>query len=315
VVCNICAGHKANEALGRVLSILISARYGSTVGIELDAYRILLRLPSEVRAADVRDFLLSLEPAHMPGILKLALKRTALFKWKLVQIAKKFGAIDPDADYEKISIQRLLDYFDNTVVQREAYRELLSGYMDVDAAAHMVSLIKAGEIGVAIGPYSIIGADGILSSRDQIPPPTADQAVLATLKRRLEQDEVVLACMNCRNWKSRTVVARVPEVPQCPKCGARLIAALKPYEADTYEFVSKKKKKKTEEEGAIEQRLLRNANIVLSSGKKAVIALSARGVGPENASRILATLAEGDAFYREILKAERNFIQTHRYWA
>src|SRR5208337_456244 len=112
VVCNICAGHKANEALGRVLSILISARYGSTVGIELDAYRILLRLPSEVRAADVRDFLLSLEPAHMPGILKLALKRTALFKWKLVQIAKKFGAIDPDADYEKISIQRLLDYFD-----------------------------------------------------------------------------------------------------------------------------------------------------------------------------------------------------------
>ena len=120
---------------GRVLSILISARDGTTVGIELDAYRILLRLPSAIRAADVRDFLLSLEPAHMPGILKLALKRTALFKWKLVQIAKKFGAIDPDADYEKISIQRLLDYFDNTVVQQEAYRELLSGYMDVDAAA------------------------------------------------------------------------------------------------------------------------------------------------------------------------------------
>ena len=75
------------------------------------------------------------------------------------------------------------------------------------------------------------------------------------------------------------------------------------------------KTKKTSEERAVEQRLLRNANIVLSSGKKAVIALSARGVGPENASRILATLADGDAFYREILKAERNFIQTHRYWA
>ena len=45
------------------------------------------------------------------------------------------------------------------------------------------------------------------------------------------------------------------------------------------------------------------------------IAGLARGVGPENASRILATLTEGDAFYREILKAERSFIQTHRYWA
>ena len=76
-----------------------------------------------------------------------------------------------------------------------------------------------------------------------------------------------------------------------------------------------KKQRKNAEERATEQRLLRNANIVLSSGKKAVIALSARGVGPEIASRILGTLAEGDAFYREILKAERIFVQTHRYWA
>lgn len=313
VVCNVCAGHKANEALGRVLSILISARYGTTVGLELDAYRFLLRLPFDIRAADVRDLLLELDPSHMPGILRLALKRTALFKWKLVQIAKKFGAIDPDADYEKISIQRLLEYFDNTVVQQEAYRELLSDYMDIGTAASIITRIHAKEIGVAIGPLSLIGAGGLLSSRDQIPPPTADQAVISTLKRRLEQDDVVLACMNCRNWKSRTVVSRVADQPQCPKCGARLIAALKPYEEESYAIANKPKK--NEEERTVERRLLKNANIVLSSGKKAVIALSARGVGPENASRILATLANGDAFYREILKAERSFIQTHRYWS
>jgi len=313
VVCNVCAGHKANEALGRVLSILISARYGTTVGIELDAYRFLLRLPSEIRASDVRDFLVGLDPLHIHGILRLALKRTALFKWKLVQIAKKFGAIDPDADYEKISIHRLLEYFDGTVVQQEAYRELLLQYMDVEGAAAIIAQVHQGETSVAIGRHSLIGAGGLLSSRDQIPPPTADQAVISTLKRRLEQEDVVLACMNCRNWKSRTVASRVPDHPQCPKCGARLVAALKPYEEEAYTTANKKKK--TEEERAIEQRLMKNANIVLSSGKKAVIALSARGVGPENASRILATLTKDDAFYREILKAERTFIQTHRYWA
>ena len=313
VVLNVCAGHKANEALGRVIAILLSARHGTAVGLELDAYRMLLRLPSAIRAADVRDVLLSLDPAHMSGVLRLALKRTALFKWKLVQIAKKFGAIDPDADYEKISIHRLLEFFDNTVVQKEAYRELLSGYMDIDTAAGIVRQIREGTIGVSLGPHSLIGAGGLLSSRDQIPPPTADKAVLETLKRRLENDDVILACMNCRDWKSRTVVSRVPDHPQCPKCGARLIAALKPYEDDQYAIL--KKPKKSTEERAVEQRLLRNANIVLSSGKKAVIALSARGVGPENASRILGTLTEGDPFYREILKAERNFVQTHRYWA
>jgi ATP-dependent Lhr-like helicase len=274
---------------------------------------MLLRLPSMIRAADVRDVLLGLDPATMPGILRLALKRTALFKWKLVQIAKKFGAIDADADYEKISIHRLLDFFDNTVVQQEAYRELLSDYMDIDTAAALVTLIRDGKITVALGPHSLIGAGGLLSSRDQIPPPTADAAVLATLKKRLDGDDVLLACMNCRDWKSRTVVSRVADNPQCPKCGARLIAALKPYEEDQYAIVGKAKK--TTEEKSVEQRLMRNANIVLSSGKKAVIALSARGVGPENASRILATLTDGDAFYREILKAERNFIQTHRYWS
>ena len=312
VVVNVCAGHKANEALGRVLAILISARYGTTVGIELDAYRMLLRLPNSIRAADVRDFLLGLDPATMPGILKLALKRTALFKWKLVQIAKKFGAIDPDADYEKISIHRLLEFFDDTVVQQEAYRELLSGYMDIGEAASVISRVKAKTISVSLGPLSLIGAGGLLSSRDMIPPPTADQVVLETLKRRLDQSEVLLGCMNCRDWKNKTVVTRVPDRPQCPKCGARLIAALKPYEEDVY--TAMKKQKKNDEERAMEQRLLKNANIVLSSGKKAVIALAARGVGPEHASRILATLTEGDAFYREIMKAERSFIQTHRYW-
>jgi len=312
VVCNICAGHKANEALGRVLSALISAKFGTTVGIELDAYRVLLRLPSHVRAANVRDILCSLDPAHMQGILRIALKRTALFKWKLVQVAKKFGAIDPDADFEKISIRRLLEFFDGTVVQQEAYRELLTGYMDIDTAAGIVALVRNGEISVRVGPLSIIGAEGLLTSRDEVPPPTADHAVILAVKRRLESDDVVLCCMHCRAWKSRTVVSRIPDHPVCPKCGARLVAALKPWEEPLYAAANQKKK--SDEERATELRLLKNANIVLSSGKKAVIALAARGVGPENASRILRSLADGDAFYREILKAERTYIQTHRFW-
>ncbi|HEU17536.1 MAG TPA: DEAD/DEAH box helicase, partial [Methanolinea sp.] len=312
VVCNICAGHKANEAIARVISILISARYGTSVGMEIGAYRIYLRLPSTIRAPDIRDVLVSLDQAHIRGILELAMKRTALFKWKLVQVAKKFGAIDPDADYERISMDRLIDLFDGTVVSAEAYRELFSVYMDVDCAQEIIKMIRNGEIGIVCGHLSILGAEGLFSSRDQVPPPLSDQAVVSTLKRRLDQQDVVLACMNCRRWKSRTQVSRVPESPVCPQCGARLIAVLKPWEEDLIAVA--RKKKKTEEDRLVERKLIRNANIVLSSGKKAVIALAARGVGPENAARILSTLAEGDAFYVEILKAERNYIRTHRFW-
>ena len=312
VVCNVCGGHKANEALARTLSVLLSARYGTTVGIEVGAYRFLLRLPPAVRALEVEETLAALEPAHLPGVLKLALKRTALFKWKLVQVAKKFGAIDADADYERFSIHRLIDLFDETVIAAEAYRELFSGSMDVDAAREILLAIRDGRTAVATGRLSPLGSEGLSSSRDMIPPPMIDQAVIGTLMRRLDKEDVVLFCMHCRKWKSRTVVERVPDKPQCPLCNARLIAALKPW--DEQFIPAMRKKEKTEEERAIEVRFLRNANIVLSSGKKAVTALAAKGVGPEAASRILATLSEGDAFYREILKAERNYVRTHRFW-
>jgi len=312
VVCNVCGGHKANEALARALSVLLSARYGTAVGIEVGAYRFLLRLPNNVRSLEVQETIAALEPAHLPGILKLALKRTALFKWKLVQVAKKFGAIDADADYERFSIHRLIDLFDGTVIASEAYRELFSNSMDVDAAQEILSGLRDGRIAVTTGRLSPLGSEGLSSSRDMIPPPMVDQAVIGTLMRRLEKENVVLFCMNCRKWKSRTVVERVPDRPQCPLCSARLIAALKPW--DEQLIPAMRKKDKSEEERAIEIRFLRNANIVLSSGKKAVTALAAKGVGPEAASRILATLSEGDAFYREILKAERNYVKTHRFW-
>ncbi|MCK9298757.1 MAG: DEAD/DEAH box helicase [Methanoculleus sp.] len=312
VVCNVCGGHRANETLARALSVLLSARYGTSVGIEVGAYRFLLRLPENVRSLEVQETLAALEPEHLPGILKLALKRTALFKWKLVQVAKKFGAIDADADYERFSIHRLIDLFDETVIAAEAYRELFANSMDVDAAQDILTAVRDGRVAVTSGRLSPLGSEGLSSSRDMIPPPMVDQAVIGTLARRLEKEDVVLFCMHCRKWKSRTVVERVPDKPQCPLCSARLIAALKPWDEQLIPAV--KKKNKSEEERAIEVRFLRNANIVLSSGKKAVVALAAKGVGPDVASRVLATLSEGDAFYREILKAERNYVKTHRYW-
>ena len=58
-----------------------------------------------------------------------------------------------------------------------------------------------------------------------------DQAVIGTLMRRLEKEEIVLFCaMNCRKWKSRTVVGASPTGRSA--LGARLIAALKPWDEE-----------------------------------------------------------------------------------
>ncbi|WP_421908454.1 DEAD/DEAH box helicase [Methanolacinia petrolearia] len=313
VVINLCGGHKANEALGRLISILLSARFGTTVGVEIGAYRILLRLPREIGAVDVLETINSIDPDHIRGLLEIALKRTAIFRWKVVQIAKKFGAIDADADCEKFSMHKLIDLFEGTAIQEEAFREFFSDYMDVACAELIVKRIVAGDIDIQIAPLSALGREGLTSSRDMIPPPATDKAVINAVKRRIENDNIILFCMNCRKWKSKTVVSRVPDDDiVCPVCGARLIAALKPYEEHMIDTV--RRKDKSAEDRAVEVKMLRNANIVLSSGKKAVRAFAARGVGPDTASRIIGTFANGDQFYLEILKAERNYIKTHRFW-
>ncbi len=315
-IINACFGHKTNDTLGRALTSLLSARFGSSVALEIDPYRIELTLPKAMLAEEIAKMLEELMPEHVEPILEMTLKNTTLLRWKMVHVARKFGAISRDVDYQRISMARLLSVFEGTPMYREALREIYHDRLDLPRAKQILDRIRVGGITITTSSISPIGSSGRGGGRDVTSPEHADAAVIDLLKSRIMNDRVILFCVNCKKWKSLKMVGRVPEQPECPLCGSRMVAALKPWEEEEIKIVKKPEKSKTAEDRRRTKRVFRNANLVLSYGKTAAIALASRGLGPETASRVIGKLrTDEQEFYRDILKAEREYARTKRFWS
>ncbi|PSQ20204.1 hypothetical protein BRD04_09065, partial [Halobacteriales archaeon QS_9_67_17] len=72
---------------------------------------------------------------------------------------------------------------------------------------------------------------------------------------------------------------------------------------------------KDDEQERMTERAFKAGSLVQGHGKKAVIALAARGVGPRNAARVINKLRDDeDDFYRDILAREREYARTNAFW-
>lgn len=315
IIINACFGHKVNETLGRVITALLASKFGSGVAMEIDPYRIKLELPKRIRATDIVKLISDIDPIFVEPIIEKTLKNTMLLKWKMVHVARKFGALSRDVDYERISMDKLLKVFEGTPMYEEAVREIFHDKLDAENAREVLKMMRSGEISMVPSRLSFIGGSGFTGGRELMAPETADRSIILALKDRIMNDHVLLFCLNCKKYSSKKKVEDVEDPPVCPVCGSKFIAALKPWEKDEMELARHPEKLKLEDDKLKVKRVYRNGNIVLSHGKKAVIALASRGLGPETASRVIAKLKEDeDDFYRDILRAERDYVRTRRFW-
>ncbi|UEC42429.1 MAG: putative ATP-dependent RNA helicase [Methanothrix sp.] len=316
ITVNACLGTQANETLGRVLSALLSARLGGSVALDVDPYRIGLETSRPLIAEEVAALLADTDPDHIGPILELTVKNTSLFTWRMVHVARKFGALRRDLDRTTVSLKRVLGLFVDGPIGEEAMRELFWDRLDLDRAIRALEDLRRGEIAITTSHPSPIGAEGRRGGRDVTTPQRADGAVIELLRDRIMNDRVILFCVSCRGWKSLRTVRNVPEVPECPQCGSRMVAALKPWEEEEIGIVRKPEEMKTPEDRRRTKRVYRNANLVLTYGKSAAVALASRGLGPETAARLMRNLRrDEDDFYRDILKAEREYARTKRFWS
>lgn len=316
VVIHTCLGSKANEALGRFIAAKLTTRFGS-IGLRTDPYRIVLHL--QVKNLErIKEVLLKAKPEYLKGYLELALSKDDFFLWKFVHVAKRFGVIARNAKFGKLTMEKIAEEYSDTPVFKETMKELETEKLDVERAVNFLKQIQNGEITVIFKHgLSPLAKLGVRQRWGLVAPQKPESEIFELFKQRLMNTKVRLICMNCGGWNQGYVVKKVREI-KCKKCGARLLAITKYEDTDSTKLVKKQIKGRilTFGEKKILSKLRKTANLYLVYGRKAVLALAARGVGPETAIRVLAKYNRTeDDLVRELLSAERKFFRTRKYWS
>ncbi|EMA71153.1 DEAD/DEAH box helicase [Halorubrum distributum] len=321
VAVNAAFGHEVNETLARLLAALVGQRAGSSVGMDVDPYRIEFEVPHGVDPGTFREVLETTDPDRLEAYLELAVKKSDALKFTLAQVAAKFGAVKRYKEGRgKFGGDRLLAALEDTPVYDEALREVFHADLAVPETADLLAGIQSGDGGrdgsldLAIArERTPLGTAGRSAGTEFLVPDNADADVIETVRERIRDDRVILFCLHCTDWKHTTKVRRVRDQPECPDCGSTRIAALNPWDEETVEAV--RAREKDDEQERRTERAHRAASLVQTHGKRAVIALAARGVGPHNAARIINKLREDeDEFYRDVLRQEREYARTQSFW-
>lgn len=140
---------------------------------------------------------------------------------------------------------------------------------------------------------------------------------MARLRLSIEGRSIDLLCFDCGNLTSGVTIGDLNEHPTCTKCDSKLLAPLFWSSSYVTGVLGKKRDKQALDEN--EQKALtrarRSADLVIAYGKRALVAQSVYGIGPQTASRVLSKMHESDdAFYRDLLEAKLQFITTRPYW-
>ncbi|MCL2608068.1 MAG: DEAD/DEAH box helicase [Methanomassiliicoccaceae archaeon] len=311
-IINSCFGTRVNETLSKIYSALLSARLGESVGISTDPYRIIIELPRNVGKDVLLNTITSIRPGSVESLTRLTMGGSSYLKWRFMYVAKKFGIIDKDADHRYINFSRLFETYRDSPVYDDAVCKVLWEDLDIANSEKAVSALCDGSVEIKVTAVSPMGMEGITRTKELMQPMRADHSILMAMKKRLEDEVVHISCIRCQSqWRMR--VGESPKRFVCNKCGGGMLAALKEYERDSIKLFSKKDLNESDKKEMM--RILRNANLVNEEGKKAVMVLAGRGIGPDSASRILRRMhIDEDDLLRDILASEVLYAKNKRFW-
>ncbi len=320
-------GDILNFTLGEVIEELFR-RQGLVRMWWSDPYRILFEMTADTSDLNLEELFQN----HTFGVIEQVLNGACHgvlhrhFPWQLhmKHVAERFGALPRGRLMYGDLMKELAVKFRLTPIYDETIREALMVHSDFDGVRTIFQKVKAGGLQLLFfrskdKPTPL--AYHILYRHVDIPELIAPENVaadnLARLRISIEGRNIDLLCFDCGKLHTEVSIAELPEHPSCGNCGSRLLAPL--FWSTAYVAGTLRKKRDSESLDENEQKALvkarRSADLVISYGKRGVVAQSVYGIGPQTASRVLAKMHEKDQdFYRDLLEAKLQFIATRPYW-
>ena len=328
IIVHACFGEIVNHTLGGVFDSILSDRE-IIIGWWNDGYRLLIETSRNLAQREVEkmpSILFSLADKEVEKAFDDYLEARFPFSYKMKFVAERFGALPRGKAMGPERQGQLPGQFRRTPIFDETLREAMLEKVDIEKAKEIMHDVKNGKMKVSTvyrseKPTPL--AYHILAKYSDVSELMAPERVLLSnidkMKRAIEARTATLLCMSCGEWTAEKKVGSLQEQPSCEKCRSRLLALLYPnQDAKRLREVLMKRREGNElaeEELKDLTHARRTADLILSYGKKAVIALEVKGVGPETAFRILGKMhPKEDEFYMDLLKAKIQYLRTREYW-
>ena len=317
VVINANFGTLVNRTLARLLGQVLSEETGYTIGVQQDAYRIVLQTAGSVTLKLVSELLRDLGKRDVTMELKKAVMKTGMFKRRLVHVARRFGAISRRVDFSSVRLDQLMKALEGTVVIEESLKETLEKDSDVANMMKVLEGIRRGDIEIQLidnkgeaTPISRVGIERIGRRTDLIPPEKMRRILLESTRVRILNEARTFVCATCWQNVHMKVLKDLPVRPRCQKCKSRAIGMLSISEEEALAIVKKRKKSISAKDQEILDLAKETASLIEKYGRVAAYVLAGRRVDPIEAEFVLEQEKRtSDRLFELIMEAERSALR------
>jgi ATP-dependent Lhr-like helicase len=326
LIIHACFGETVNNTLGEVYEELLS-REGIVRQWWADGYRILLELTINTQDLSLETTckqLFEIEDGVLEGIFKGVLHRHFPFGYYMKFVAERFGALRRGLMFSGDNLRELGLRFRMTPIYDETIREALMLHVDFPRVRTIYERLRNGEMNVAVfrseerpTPIGFHLLNKHIDVPELIAPESVQRDTIERLRYSLDNMTVDLLCFDCGEINQAETVKNLPPKPQCSSCRSSLLAVSTWSSGYLSKLLERKRKAEPleDEEREALAKSRRSADLVLSYGRRAVIAQCVYGIGPQTASRILARMHDDEkSFYKDLLEAKLKFITTRQYW-